>query len=267
MDKTSKKALIVDNDFFFVEFLAELFQKKGYESVKAHDGKEGISKLGEGTFDVLAVDLVMPKIDGREFIKVVRNLPASAYIPVIVVSGVVIDSTDELSEIGADYYVVKGSAEEIEANINEVIDHMERNPVSSPSAKGIFPSECMYPDQITTELMETLDFQKAIIQSIPLGIIVVDKDARIIQANPPALDLIGKPLEKVLNAHVTAIFSENERATLCNTLKEVVHDKESKRVTVVMNLHSRKVRTLISLLRIDTKIGGWIIFMDEINQG
>ena len=267
MDKTSKKALIVDNDFFFVEFLAELFQKKGYESVKAHDGKEGISKLGEGTFDVLAVDLVMPKIDGREFIKVVRNLPASAYIPVIVVSGVVIDSTDELSEIGADYYVVKGSAEEIEANINEVIDHMERNPVSSPSAKGIFPSECMYPDQITTELMETLDFQKAIIQSIPLGIIVVDKDARIIQANPPALDLIDKPLEKVLNAHVTAIFSENERAILCNTLKEVVHDKESKRVTVVMNLHSRKVRTLISLLRIDTKIGGWIIFMDEINQG
>ena len=42
----ARKALVVDNDFFFVEFLAELLENKGYEVVKAYDGKEGITKAG-----------------------------------------------------------------------------------------------------------------------------------------------------------------------------------------------------------------------------
>jgi len=40
----SKRALVVDNDFFFVEFLTELLEKRGYEVIKAYDGKEGVAK-------------------------------------------------------------------------------------------------------------------------------------------------------------------------------------------------------------------------------
>jgi len=40
-----KKALVVDNDFFFVEFLSELLTKRGYQVLKAYNGKEGIAKL------------------------------------------------------------------------------------------------------------------------------------------------------------------------------------------------------------------------------
>ncbi|MCX5882929.1 MAG: response regulator [Deltaproteobacteria bacterium] len=66
----SKKALVVDNDFFFVEFLTEILQKRGYEVFKAYDGKEGITRLNEKpVVDVLFVDLVMPKIDGRQMIQ------------------------------------------------------------------------------------------------------------------------------------------------------------------------------------------------------
>lgn len=240
-----------------------MFQKRGYETVKAYDGKEGISRLGQGSYDLISVDLLMPKIDGREFIKVIRNRSTTEHTPVIIVSGVVMESTDELREIGADYYITKGLLDEIEDNINEVIDEIERSPVSSTLPRVVLPSQRTYPSQIAMELMETLDFQKAIMENIPLGVIVVDKDARIIKANPPALDLIDRPLEEVLNSPVTAIFSGNERTKLRNALKEVVQDKKPKGVTLVMDLHSRKVRIFISLFRIDTNIVGWIIFMDE----
>ena len=40
-----KKALVVDSDFFFVEFLSELLVKRGYQVIKAYDGKEAIGKL------------------------------------------------------------------------------------------------------------------------------------------------------------------------------------------------------------------------------
>ena len=46
----AKKALVVDNDFFFVEFLTELLENKGYEVTKAYDGKEGVSRLEEAAF-------------------------------------------------------------------------------------------------------------------------------------------------------------------------------------------------------------------------
>ena len=69
----AKKALVVDNDFFFVEFLTELLENKGYEVIKAYDGKEGISKLEEAGFNILFADLIMPKIDGLRLIKFARK--------------------------------------------------------------------------------------------------------------------------------------------------------------------------------------------------
>ena len=49
----SEKSLIVDDDFFFVEFLAELLETRGHEVIKAYDGKQGISKLEEGPVDFI----------------------------------------------------------------------------------------------------------------------------------------------------------------------------------------------------------------------
>ena len=69
----SKRALVVDNDFFFVEFLAELLEKRGYEVTKAYDGKEGMSNFEKGPFDILFTDLIMPKIDGVQLIKIARQ--------------------------------------------------------------------------------------------------------------------------------------------------------------------------------------------------
>lgn len=69
----SKKALIVDSDFFFVEFLSELPVKRGYGVIKAYDGKQGIGKLDHGTVDIVFADLVLPKVDGRQLFSFIRK--------------------------------------------------------------------------------------------------------------------------------------------------------------------------------------------------
>ena len=63
-----KRSLIVDDDFFFVEFLAGLLEARGHEVIKTYDGKQGISKLEQGPVDFIFVDLVIPKIDAMQFI-------------------------------------------------------------------------------------------------------------------------------------------------------------------------------------------------------
>ena len=107
----AKKALVVDNDFFFVEFLTELLETKGYEVIKAYDGKEGISKLEETVFDILFADLIMPKIDGMQLIKFARRKFPAEKLTIIAISGTLIEQMDDVKNIGANYCVVKGPLE------------------------------------------------------------------------------------------------------------------------------------------------------------
>jgi CheY-like chemotaxis protein len=78
-----KRALVVDNDFFFMEFLTELLEAREYEVIKAYDGKEGISKLEQEEFDLIFVDMIMPKIDGKQLIRFTRSRFPNAHFPIV----------------------------------------------------------------------------------------------------------------------------------------------------------------------------------------
>ncbi|MBW1888302.1 MAG: response regulator, partial [Deltaproteobacteria bacterium] len=215
----SKKALVVDNDFFFVEFLAELLEKRGYEVIKAYDGKEGMSNFEEGPFDILFADLIMPKIDGVQLIKSARQKFFDTPFPIIVISGTLMEQTEDIVDIGADYYVAKGPLEQMTDELNALMDRIEDIGISSAENKNIIEPGTLYPRQATAELVEELNFQKAIIESIGLGIIVIDKDARIINATSQSLEIAKKSLEEILNEHITSLFPKEGRVPLIDALK------------------------------------------------
>ncbi|MCD6296535.1 MAG: response regulator [Deltaproteobacteria bacterium] len=263
----SKKALVVDNDFFFVEFLTELLEKRGYEIIKAYDGKECISKLNEiGPVDLLFVDLMMPRIDGRKVIEYTRNKFASAPFPIIAVSGTIIERLDEIEEIGADYYIAKGPMEQMEAHTGEFLDKIEKQPFPPENDEAILEPGKIYPRQATTELIDAISFQRAVIESIGVGIIVVGRDARIISTNSLALDIINKGVEDVLNRPIRALFPSEEQAKLVDGLKKVAHERKLRNITLSVTIHSREIRMNISLLKIDDRIDGWIIGMVDTEQ-
>jgi len=100
---TNKKALVVDNDFFFMEFLAEVLEARDYEVIRAYDGKEGISKLDQEDVDLILVDMIMPKIDGGQLIRFIRSKYPDTGLPIIALS--IIEQMDGLSGIDADYFI------------------------------------------------------------------------------------------------------------------------------------------------------------------
>lgn len=81
-----KKVLVVDSDYFFVEFLSELLTKRGYEVLKAYNGKEGIARLEDHTVDILFADLILPKLDGRQFFQFIRNKYIGSEFPIVALS-------------------------------------------------------------------------------------------------------------------------------------------------------------------------------------
>lgn len=263
----SKKALVVDNDFFFVEFLTDLLTKRGYEVIKAYDGKEAISEIEKGPVDFISLDLVMPKIDGKQVIRFIRGKFPHAPFPVVLISGILIEQMDKLSEIGADYYIAKGPMDEMEDHINRLMDKIEKQPPPGSDEEIFLEPGKLFPRRATAELMDSLNFQKAIIESIGIGIIVVDRDGRIITANTLAIDITGKSFDEILACPVTGIFPRNENAKIVDALKRLVRNQELRRITLYIGINFREIWMTASLFKLSGKIAGWIISMGETNDG
>lgn len=78
--------LLVEDDAFFQKFYSLKLQEKQFTVTTASDGEEGITRAKEQQFDVILLDLIMPKVDGFAFLEARKNDPALARVPVIVFS-------------------------------------------------------------------------------------------------------------------------------------------------------------------------------------
>jgi CheY-like chemotaxis protein len=60
----SKRILIVDDDLYIRELYQGILTKQGYNVEVAEDGLDGLTKLKEGGYDLVLLDVMMPKLDG-----------------------------------------------------------------------------------------------------------------------------------------------------------------------------------------------------------
>jgi len=73
-----KKILIAEDDFYILDIYKSTFAEAGYTVDTAKDGEEALSKLKTNTYDVLLLDIMLPKVSGTEIINWCRadNSPA-----------------------------------------------------------------------------------------------------------------------------------------------------------------------------------------------
>jgi DNA-binding response OmpR family regulator len=89
-----KKILIVDDDKNSVRFLSVLLSENGYEPVSAYDGREGMQKIEENGFDLIVLDVMMPKKSGFVLFKELRKKEKYKDVPVLMLSGVAASLTE-----------------------------------------------------------------------------------------------------------------------------------------------------------------------------
>ncbi len=67
MDK--RKILLVEDDVFLRDLYEENLTNEGYAVTTAQDGEEGLAKIEEGGWDLVLLDLMLPKMDGFEILR------------------------------------------------------------------------------------------------------------------------------------------------------------------------------------------------------
>ena len=115
------RVLVVDDEEKIRNVIKEYAEFEGYEIDEACDGMEAIAKCKDNNYDIIIMDIMMPKLDGFSSIKEIRK---TKNIPVIMLSARS-EEYDKLFgfEIGIDDYVVKPfSPKELMARINAVIN-------------------------------------------------------------------------------------------------------------------------------------------------
>ncbi|RKH41213.1 response regulator [Corallococcus sicarius] len=78
--------LVVDDDPDILEALSEILEAEGFEIRRARNGKEALERLEPDPPHLILLDLMMPVMDGWEFAQRMRQKPAIAMIPIIVLS-------------------------------------------------------------------------------------------------------------------------------------------------------------------------------------
>ncbi|MCP4983178.1 MAG: response regulator, partial [Gammaproteobacteria bacterium] len=100
-----KMALVVEDDEFTRLTLRRTLVDEGWQVVEAENGRIALDRLNEQEIHLILLDLMMPEMDGFEFLTELRNLPNVNQIPVIVVTGA--DLTDD------DHHYLNGGVERI----------------------------------------------------------------------------------------------------------------------------------------------------------
>ncbi|ABZ74914.1 two component transcriptional regulator, winged helix family [Shewanella halifaxensis HAW-EB4] len=114
------RILLIDDDLGLSELLAQLLELEGFELTLAHDGQSGLDLAIEQQFDLILLDVMLPKLNGFE---VLRALRSKKQTPVLMLTarGDEIDRVVGL-EIGADDYLPKPfNDRELVARIRAII--------------------------------------------------------------------------------------------------------------------------------------------------
>ncbi|GBE17034.1 sporulation initiation phosphotransferase F [bacterium BMS3Abin15] len=106
MTEKQKKILIIEDEGPIARMLNLKFHNIGFNAQMVHDGKEALDILKKNHFDLILLDLLLPKVDGFEILKKLKKMKINT--PVIVSSNLSEKNfIDEAKKLGAVDYFIK----------------------------------------------------------------------------------------------------------------------------------------------------------------
>ncbi|HEY1523749.1 MAG TPA: response regulator transcription factor [Solirubrobacteraceae bacterium] len=132
MAEPTARILLVDDEQSIQTLLSYPLRRDGYEVVQATDGHQALERFAEQPFDLVVLDLMLPKLDGLE---VCRRLRGRSSVPIIMLTA----RSEEIDkvvglELGADDYITKPfSLREFSSRIKAALRRAEMTRPAEPS--------------------------------------------------------------------------------------------------------------------------------------
>ncbi len=118
-----KKILFAEDESVLQKTFEKTLRGEGYEMISALDGEAGFNLAKKEKPDLILLDLVLPKINGFEVLKKLKEDPETKEIPVIILTNLEkMSDIDKALELGAVAYLVK-----VDYSLEEVVEKIKKN--------------------------------------------------------------------------------------------------------------------------------------------
>jgi DNA-binding response OmpR family regulator len=152
------KILIVDDDNEFRASLSELLKGKGYSTDEASSGEEAIEKAASEDFDIILLDLMMPKMSGMDVLVEVRKIKPETKI-IMITAFATIDNAVEAIKKGASDYISKPfRIEVIDTAIKRILEAAEFD--KSAKRLGLDYALSSLSNYLRREIIKLIDLNK-----------------------------------------------------------------------------------------------------------
>ncbi len=128
---TDPLVLVVDDDPDILEAICDILGTESYRVARARNGLEALERVDAERPDVILLDLMMPVMDGVTFAAALRQRPAVADVPILVISAD--GNPARAASVGAAGYLAKPF--DIEALLTQVAGITHHGSASSPASR------------------------------------------------------------------------------------------------------------------------------------
>jgi sigma-B regulation protein RsbU (phosphoserine phosphatase) len=159
--KRSGRILVVDDDQFSRELLARHLERQGHLVCQAKSGQIAFEILAEAAFDILILDIMMPGMNGYQFLEAIRTNSYLKDTAIIVVSA--LDDPASIArclELGAEDYLPRDFDPSImKARIDSLLEKQEYKQRNDLAMKHLIEAQ----NQMATELREAAEYVKSLL--------------------------------------------------------------------------------------------------------
>ena len=120
-----KKILVIEDEATLQKALNEVLSEEGYNVVSSLDGLRGLELAKEEIPDLILLDIILPKMDGFEVLKRIKEDNKISQIPVIILTNLSdLNDIQKALDLGATTYLVKADfhIEDVLKKIKKVLD-------------------------------------------------------------------------------------------------------------------------------------------------
>ena len=123
---------------------------KEHQVLTAVDGLSALDVLNDYVPDVIFVDLVMPRIDGKALLRIIRSMDKLRDTFCVIVSSTIFEGESGITDLGANLCIAKGPFNEM---ARHVLDALDQSDLQTPPSAQIIGVDDSYPKAATKELL------------------------------------------------------------------------------------------------------------------
>ena len=255
-----KNILVVDNDQLILEFMKDLLSSEGHQVITAGDGLSALDVLKAYLPDVIFVDLVMPRIDGKTFLRIIRSMDKLRDTFCVIISSTVVEEAIDITNMGANLCIAKGPFNEMAGHVLDALDKSDLATLPSAQIIGVDDS---YPKTATKELLSINRHFEDVLDRLTEGILEITSGGRIVYANHTAQFLIDIPEEHLLGRDFAGILAEDDQQRITELMK--VTDGRLQRATEKSPVCLKNRLVTLDMVPIDRE-GSAILIVDDVTE-